>query len=188
MSKIIRLPKPQPICRTPGCGNLGVRSKWNKDGTPGWRNWCRKCHEDRTSAKHGLKNIKEVVAKNAGCASVSEYMDFKAREKGFKSHADFLDFKAREKGFKSHTDYENSKHPYLKYRKDYCENVDGRFGYVCTTTIVWDGQLDVDHIDGDPSNNIPDNLQTVCKCCHAYKTNQEKDWRTPGRKALGIKY
>lgn len=99
-----------------------------------------------------------------------------------------VDITARRKGFKNRTSYLNSKHPYLKYRKDYCENIDGRLGYTCTTTIVWHGQLDVDHKDGDPSNNEPENLQTLCKCCHSYKGWKEKDWLTPGRKALGITY
>lgn len=73
-------------------------------------------------------------------------------------------------------------------RKEYCENVDGRLGFVCTTTIIdpfW--QLDVDHIDGDPSNNDANNHQTLCKCCHAIKTRDERDYMTPGRKTLGIK-
>lgn len=72
---------------------------------------------------------------------------------------------------------------YKQYRKDYCENVDGRLGFVCTTNIVWNGMLDTDHIDGHSDNNDPSNLQTLCKCCHAYKTRQNKDYLTPGRKS-----
>lgn len=74
---------------------------------------------------------------------------------------------------------------YKKYRKDYCENIDGRLGFKCTTTIVdpeW--QLDADHIDGDPSNNVPENIQTLCKCCHPIKTKDSKDYLTDGRKTL----
>lgn len=82
------------------------------------------------------------------------------------------------------TEWTNSWHPYRQHRKDYCENQDGRLGYTCTTTIIWDGMLDVDHINGDPTDNRPENLQTLCKCCHAYKTNKEGDYKTPGRKAL----
>lgn len=85
------------------------------------------------------------------------------------------------------SEYANQYHPYRKYRKEYCENKDGRLGYKCTATIVWDGQLDVDHMDGNPSNNNPANLQTLCKCCHAYKTNINEDYVTPGRKALGVR-
>jgi hypothetical protein len=73
-------------------------------------------------------------------------------------------------------------------RKSYCENIDGRLGFVCTSTIIdpaW--QLDVDHIDGDPSNNDPSNHQTLCKCCHPIKTRDERDHMTLGRKSLGIK-
>ena len=60
---------------------------------------------------------------------------------------------------------------YKNERKQFCENIDGRLGYKCTTTIVapnW--QLEVDHIDGDNENDDFDNLQTLCACCHRYKT------------------
>ena len=67
---------------------------------------------------------------------------------------------------------------YKQYRKDYCENVDGRLGYVCTATIVDDCQLQVDHIDGNHENNDIENLQTLCACCHAYKTLVNEDWKS----------
>jgi len=94
---------------------------------------------------------------------------------------------ANDNGFEKLSSFLNTYHPYKKYRKTYCENIDGRLGFKCTTTIVdseW--QLDCDHKDGDPSNNSEDNLQTLCKCCHAYKTNTSKDYSTPGRKTLKI--
>jgi hypothetical protein len=82
------------------------------------------------------------------------------------------------------THHNHNVHPYLKYRKDYCQNIDGRLGFTCTTTIFWPGMLDTDHRNGNPSDNRPRNLQTLCKCCHAYKTHKNKDFLTPGRKAL----
>ena len=83
------------------------------------------------------------------------------------------------------TQWANSFHPYRKYRKNYCENVDGRFGFICTTNVVWEGMLDTDHINGDPTDSRPQNMQTLCACCHRYKgTVLSKDYATPGRKAL----
>ena len=79
----------------------------------------------------------------------------------------------------------HSSTPYhLGFRKDHCENIDSRLGFKCTTNIFWIGMLQVDHIDGDPYNNQPDgtNYQTLCGCCHAYKTWKNKDYLTPGRK------
>lgn len=73
------------------------------------------------------------------------------------------------------SEYRNLKHPYRKHRKDYCENKDGRLGFTCTTTITWIGMLDVDHINGKRTDNRPANLQTLCKCCHAFKTALFKD-------------
>lgn len=41
-------------------------------------------------------------------------------------------------------------------------------------------QLDVDHIDGDHSNNDPANLQTLCANCHRLKTQKNLDWVNKG--------
>lgn len=38
-------------------------------------------------------------------------------------------------------------------------------------------QLDVDHIDGDRSNNNESNLQTLCANCHRLKTKQDQNWK-----------
>lgn len=84
------------------------------------------------------------------------------------------------------THHKNFIHRAIKHRKDYCENIDGRLGPPCTTTIVWSGMLDVDHKNGNPADNRLENLQTLCKCCHAYKTHLFKDYNSPGRKSLGL--
>jgi hypothetical protein len=85
--------------------------------------------------------------------------------------------------------YQRNGWQYKIYRKTYCENIDGRLGFKCTTTITdllpYEYQLDADHKDGDPTNNSKDNIQTFCKSCHAVKTHMYKDYLTPGRKALG---
>ena len=39
-----------------------------------------------------------------------------------------------------------------------------------------ESQLDVDHIDGNKSNNEVLNLQTLCANCHRLKTYLNKDW------------
>lgn len=142
----------RPTCQTPGCRNPAQLVQDLQGGWANWRKWCSACHSKRTAKKHGLTNLTQVVAKNAGFSRVSEY--------------------------------QNQFHPYRKHRKDYCENIDRRLGFKCTTTIAWDGMLDVDHKNGIPTDNRPRNLQTLCKCCHAYKTNVMKDYATPGRKQL----
>ena len=98
-------------------------------------------------------------------------------------------------GFESITEFSNSRHPYLKYRKDVCENTDGRLGFVCTYTSPseeqlisagllgsFKGWLQVDHKDGNHLNNDEENLQTLCACCHSIKTLSAGDYATPGRK------
>ncbi|NDB84204.1 MAG: HNH endonuclease [Alphaproteobacteria bacterium] len=63
---------------------------------------------------------------------------------------------------------------WLQYRKQYCENVDGRLGFLCTSNILIEDQLEVDHIDTNKSNNDPSNLQTLCANCHRYKTYTDR--------------
>lgn len=108
-----------------------------------------------------------------------------AEKRGMNSMADVL---AANAGFESTIAYINHKHPYRKHRKDYCENKDGRLGFKCRVKIRHTAQLQVDHINGNPEDNRVKNLQTLCACCHIYKTHMEKDYKTPGRKKLNIKY
>ena len=155
-----------PDCETHGCSNPKQVSNWHwTSGKPVYRPVCQLCHDVNTAKRY---------AEKTGASWVQNVQDVCAHKEGFNSATEWL----------------NSKHPYRQYRKDYCENIDGRLGFVCTTTIVWDGMLDVDHIDEDPSNNNPKNLQTLCSCCHKYKSNifVKENGRTPGRKTLGIKY
>ncbi len=156
-----------PRCETAGCKNPKIVRDWHwTSGKPVYRAVCSECHDKMTVAKYVVKT------KVAWVNSIKAIIAHKA-------------------GFSSVTGYTNSKHPYRKHRKDYCENIDGRLGFgKCTTTVVWDGQLDVDHKDEDPSNNDSSNLQTLCKCCHAIKSNEfiKEHGQTPGRKAMGITY
>ena len=114
-----------------------------------------------------------------------------AIENGFKNYNEYATFKKEElainEGYEDATARRNAKHRYRWALKTYCENVDSRLGFRCTTTIMLSSQLEVDHIDGNPSNDDGKNLQTLCGCCHTYKTLTEKDYLTPGRKALGLK-
>ena len=54
-----------------------------------------------------------------------------------------------------------------KYKKTYCE--------VCFVTKAEMGTLDIDHIDGDRSNNEEWNLQTLCRPCHVKKSRENGD-------------
>ena len=77
------------------------------------------------------------------------------------------------------------KHPYAKgvipIKKNYCENSDGRFGFVCYSQgiVIPSYMLDLDHINGDHHDNDPSNFQTLCKCCHAHKTKVNGDASKP---------
>ena len=65
------------------------------------------------------------------------------------------------------------------HKKDYCENYDGELGFVCPVDracwIEFRNSLDLDHLDGDHHNNIPDNVKTYCKLCHGKKSLENGD-------------
>ena len=88
---------------------------------------------------------------------------------------------AKKRGL-SVSEYRDSSHISRKYKKEYCENIDGRLGFICTTTILIKSTLHVDHVDGNPHNNTQSNCQTLCASCHAHKTKTNGDNNTPGRK------
>lgn len=92
---------------------------------------------------------------------------------------------AERKGI-SKNEWANSFHPYRQYRETYCENRDGRLGFKCRVKIRLPAQLQVDHKNGNPSDNRKRNLQTLCANCHIFKTHMNKDYKTAGRKQLGV--
>ena len=53
------------------------------------------------------------------------------------------------------------------FKKKCCESC----GFIALHSV----QLDIDHIDGNHSNNEVDNLMTLCSNCHRLKTYVNKD-------------
>jgi hypothetical protein len=145
-----------PRCSTPDCCNPRIVMDYHwTSGKPVYRPVCNDCHNTVTAQRY---------AERHGAEWITNIADVVAHKAGYTSSSEYL----------------NAKHPYRQYRKDHCENKDGRLGHVCTTTILWTGQLDVHHVDQDPTNNKPENLWTLCKCCHAYAHKDQP--QTPGRK------
>ncbi len=58
--------------------------------------------------------------------------------------------------------------PWTRYKLDKCEH--------CGFVPLHPCQLDVDHIDGNKSNNLSCNLMTLCANCHRLKTHINKDF------------
>ena len=56
---------------------------------------------------------------------------------------------------------------YRLYKKSYCEE--------CGFVAIHQVQLDVDHVDGNHTNNDVSNLRTLCANCHRLKTQVNKD-------------
>ena len=161
----------RPICSKKGCNEARQHTgNYSVAGYPFWRKTCSKHHGNAIAKKHGAKSLAEVVDDKQGL-TVAEYQK------------QVLIKMAKKQGM-TVNDYINSKHPYRKHRKDYCENRDKRLGFKCNYKIRFSGQLEVDHINGKPWDNRIVNLQTLCCNCHTYKTNIKKDYATPGRKSL----
>jgi len=64
-------------------------------------------------------------------------------------------------------------------KKNYCENEDGRLGFVCYSggKSMPSCMLDLDHISGHKEDNSPKNIQTLCRCCHAMKGKMNGDFK-----------
>ena len=59
-------------------------------------------------------------------------------------------------------------HAYRHFKKDHCEE--------CGFVAIHSSQLDIDHIDGNHSNNDEENLQTLCANCHRLKTHLNREY------------
>ena len=169
-------PEDRPKCLHKGCVNSVAIIRTRLDGSPCYRatGLCSTHHGKAIAKKHGVRSAAEVTAKRQG-KTLNEYATETRQATALRA------------GFDSITDYANSIHPYRKHRLTYCENRDGRLGYKCRCKIRHSAQLQVDHIDGNPSNNKISNLQTLCANCHIVKTHANKDYATEGRKSKGIK-
>ena len=64
--------------------------------------------------------------------------------------------------------YSMGKYSYTAVKGDSCE--------LCGFTAAHPCQLDVDHVNGNHSDDSSDNLQTLCANCHRLKTNLNQDW------------
>lgn len=165
----------RPKCTTPGCKNYAQNmGNPNSLGHPTFRQYCINCHNARRVVfreKIALTDRRSAPC----CAAPSCRKKTSITGTTRKGELKFTTYCPDHVGLAS---------AHLAFRKTYCENIDSRFGFTCTTTIMLMAQLEVDHIDGNPYNNDPANLQTLCSCCHKYKTITNRDYATPGRKKL----
>ena len=95
---------------------------------------------------------------------IVEGCDCSAHNKG-KNHGGYQLYCKYHLGIDSKDEYR-----YYKYEVPYCENIDGRLGYICTYTVPHICTLGVDHINEVHDDNRRENLQTLCASCHGYKT------------------
>lgn len=180
----------RPICQTEGC-NKGCQNT-AKAIAPIWRKYCSSCHVKR------MKNFRKL-SKN-----LNKSKHPKCCIKNCKKKTTLLGTNhTGELKFSNYCETHGGTPFHLSHRKTWCENEDGRLGFKCTSTIIWDPplpegcdktvdygypqpMLQVDHIDGNPYNEPLDgsNFQTLCCNCHMYKTWKNGDGQSAGRKTL----
>jgi hypothetical protein len=76
------------------------------------------------------------------------------------------------------------------FKKDRCDNEDGSvLGDKCPVQFGYDifknyksPKTQIDHIDGDPNNNVPENCQELCYYCHGIKSTLNGDQDSHKRK------
>lgn len=167
---------PNRICWVEGCQELGqdvTKLKQKEKGLIRRRKYCTKHFQNDLVRRKGANSFAEIIANNKGM-SVTEY------------RRNVIETIANNRGV-SVTAYFRSMHESRRHILDYCENIDGRLGFKCTTTIILDcGMLHGDHKNGVPWDHRPSNLQTLCSCCHSYKSHVFKDYASVGRRAAKL--
>lgn len=89
---------------------------------------------------------------------------------------------------------QTGKHAYADgvspFKKNTCSNKDGRLGFTCAVNFKFLPKecyiTEIDHIDGDDTNNCKDNVQELCVICHKIKSQQYGDL-TPNSRSRTLK-
>lgn len=125
------------------------KHRYLKPEPPSERGLCVKCNI-RLQKKVSSKNVYRAI-----CSTCDKELYQKTKR--------VQKYKPRYRMYTLPRLYEN----YTIYKKDCCE----KCGFIPEDRC----QLDVDHIDGDHTNNALHNLQTLCANCHRLKTRQNKE-------------
>ncbi len=93
---------------------------------------------------------------------------------------------------KAQQDFWEGKKPNI-YRDVARRFLSERRGYKCEVCGIdsWNGKeitLHVDHVNGDPSNNHPENLRLICPNCHSQTPFLGNANKGRGRGSLGLKH
>lgn len=145
----------------------------------------RKCansrvFSDETKAKKSIANKEHFAAfGSAPNGMTGRKKSAESIEKQVQSHKDRTDRKYREGT--------------LKDPKTIRRKVIEERGYCCERCGIseWNGEpiaLQVDHTDGDATNNIPTNLRLLCPNCHSQTETWGSKNKGFGRKARGLPY
>ena len=93
--------------------------------------------------------------------------------------------------FKTKVAYERFLAGEVKERSTIRKMLTKLYGYKCNACQIIEHNnlpitLQVDHIDGDAGNNLPNNLQLLCPNCHSQTENYGGKNKGNGRKAKGL--
>lgn len=159
----------RPKCEVPNCCNTAqLVSNSKVTGLPFWRKVdgkfiCGTHHGERVADKHGLDNITQVIAKNAGFDSAAEYNNSRHRYR-----CNRLDYCQNCAGEAVWVDPDTGEHKPL-------HEVIGLCTYKIAEGNIGLAMLSVDHINGNNNDDRPENHQTLCHNCHKAKSILSKD-------------
>lgn len=153
------------------CGNPAAKRGKNKDGKQIYDRFCVSClGQNKRIHRPSCQGCKDFMAGIERYKAAIVLM----RERLERYKADALAYRKQQR---RRADKKKcaARRVLSGAKKSYCENRDGRLGYVCVAPITHPAQLEVDHIDGNHANGSADNLQTLCANCHRHKTMTNGD-------------
>jgi len=79
----------------------------------------------------------------------------------------------------------------VRVKKHECENSDGRLGFLCPCDKSRYAEFPsdcyhMDHINGNHSDNRPENIMTLCVMCHTIKGKRDGDFN--GSKSTSLRF
>jgi hypothetical protein len=70
------------------------------------------------------------------------------------------------------------------FKNNICNNQDGHLGFACPidySRVTWVVGTQIDHMDGNYYNNVPENCDEVCDLCHKEKGRRCGDFKNQSK-------
>lgn len=150
------------------CGSCGVRACERMGQGRGWRSLCSRCRK-RQLAENRRNAPLCTQCQSAPCSMLTSRAGYADRCHACLHPAPRIPREWTSSSSKS----KHRKHRLVFLRAFGPPAACSRCGFVPEHPC----QIDIDHVNGDHSNNHPNNLQPLCANCHRLKSLGNDDWR-----------